>query len=1537
MHSLIERQIKKFLGAESRIPENLQAFLSAINEAYTQNDFDRAMLERSLELSSAEMRESYNKLQALHGELERRIQERTAELVDANRFLQAEIAERKQMEIMQEAVYRIAQAAEEIEALNSLYPKIHQIISDVMSVENFYIALYDRDRDELTFSYYVDEVDSAPPGKIQPGRGMSAYVLRTGKSLLCTQAVYEKLERQGEVELLGPPSPIWLGVPLIIHNNTIGVMAVQHYSNPNAYDEAEKHILEFVSSQVARAIERKRIEEELRLRETRYSALIENSVDSVSLVSADGRLIYENSTAVRPLGYPEGTHVGRNLIELVHPDDLSHAQQLLSEVLGQPDARRHWELRLRHMDGSWRWLEGTASNMLEEPSVQALVLNYRDVTERKQIRAALDRKNRILSALNDTTPILMGRLKLNEVLATIVVQAARMMDSLDGYLYLVESDESALRVEVGTGVFEQYQGYQLKRGEGLAGKVWETGQPLLVEDYQSWKGRSEHFDHLDFHQVVAVPLISASRVIGVIGVSQQNAERIINEEDVELLSRFAEYAAIALENARLHRLVQLELIARTEAEESARQFRILLDQSNDAIYVIDAETAGYVDFNTNAYESLGYTRDELRRLRVLDIATHVPDEKTWKKRVELISSKKEGLTFEAFYRRKDGTNVPVEISARMIQYGTQVYMLAVVRDMTERKQAEATLRQITDNMQDVITHIGPDGIIRYASPSHKWVLGLDAEEMIGHPILDRLHPDDMAEALAILSRAIFSREKPDLITLRYQHAEGHYLWMECVGSILLDSQGEFAGAVLSSRDVTRRKEMETALRESELRYRLLADHASDVIWVRDMTLRLTYISPAVERLRGFTVGEALSQHTSEILTPDSAIYAQQFFADSLSQASTLSGNHLKDEYRTLELEMRKKDGSTVWTETLVSFLLDDQGKPIGILGVTRDISERQKAAQQLRQLNAELEERVKERTGELVAEIAERRRIESALRESEERYTLAVQGANDGLWDWNLLTGEIYFSPRWKSMMGYPEDATECGLDHWFTRIHPDYYAHVQKAVQEHIHGDSTHFEVEYLVRLINGEERWVLCRGLAVRDGEGRAYRMAGSQTDITDRKIAEERLAHDALHDSLTGLPNRTLFSDRLQQRLEYSRRHKDSLFAVLFLDMDRFKVINDSLGHAIGDQFLITTAERLQACLRPEDTISRFGGDEFAILLSEITEVSDAIRVADRIQARMKGSTLIGPVSRSSTASIGITIFNGNYTDPQEMLRDADSAMYRAKAQGGGRYQLFDVEIYNKAMALLRLESDLKRAVENEEWLICYQPVILSSTRTVIGFEALVRWRHPERGLVLPGEFISLAEESGLIIPIGEYVLYTACRQAKDWRDNGHPELWVSVNLSARQFQDQYLVQKVLQILHDTGLPGGGLRLEVTETVAMKDFEHSVKVLQELNDLGIHLSLDDFGNGYSSLGYLKGFPIRSLKIDRSFIRDIDLNRNSEAITSAIISLGHNLNLDVVAEGVETDRQLDFLVAQSCDEIQGFLFGRPLPASEACQILAH
>jgi diguanylate cyclase (GGDEF)-like protein/PAS domain S-box-containing protein len=484
------------------------------------------------------------------------------------------------------------------------------------------------------------------------------------------------------------------------------------------------------------------------------------------------------------------------------------------------------------------------------------------------------------------------------------------------------------------------------------------------------------------------------------------------------------------------------------------------------------------------------------------------------------------------------------------------------------------------------------------------------------------------------------------------------------------------------------------------------------------------------------------------------------------------------------------------------------------------------------------------------------------LRESEERYALAVRAANDGIWDWNLKKNELYYSIRWKEMLGYKEHEIGTDPEEWFKRIHPDDQTQVQASLVSHLKRTTPHFECEYRVQHSNGTYLWALSRGLAVWDQNGIAYRMAGSQSDITARKLAEQRLAHDAVHDALTELPNRVLFMDRLENRLERTKRKPDDLFAIMFIDLDRFKVVNDSLGHAAGDQLLVTAARRLKQCLRPQDTLSRLGGDEFAILLDQINEVGGAQQVADRIRGQLVTTTVLGAVERSPTASIGIVMYSPGYQTAEELLRDADSAMYHAKSLGGNQHQLFDGSMHVSAVELIQLEGELKRAVEHKEWLVHYQPIISLADGIPVGAEALVRWLHPQRGILPPKDFIDVAEETGLILPIGEHVMRTACLQAKAWRESGRSNFWVSVNVSGRQFRDKNLAEMVAEILLETGLPGDGLQLEITESVAIRDMEYTATLMDRFNALGVHISLDDFGTGYSSLSYLKKFPLNVLK---------------------------------------------------------------------------
>ncbi|MFL5456479.1 MAG: EAL domain-containing protein [Myxococcales bacterium] len=572
-------------------------------------------------------------------------------------------------------------------------------------------------------------------------------------------------------------------------------------------------------------------------------------------------------------------------------------------------------------------------------------------------------------------------------------------------------------------------------------------------------------------------------------------------------------------------------------------------------------------------------------------------------------------------------------------------------------------------------------------------------------------------------------------------------------------------------------------------------------------------------------------------------------------------------------------------------------------------------------------------------DVTERRRTERALRDSEERYALAARGANDGLWDWDLVANRVYLSPRWKAMLGLGEGDIGGNPDGWLGRVHPDDHARLTADIAAHVEGRSAHLESEIRIRHADGTWRTMLVRGAAVRDGSGKATRMAGSQTDITDRKRAEEKLLHDALHDGLTGLPNRALFMDRVGQAMAFQARRSDYRFAVLMLDVDRFKTVNESLGHAMGDRLLASVAKRVWRCVRPGDTVARLSGDEFAVLLEDYAVAEEPRRVADRIIAEMAAPHDLGGTEVFTSASVGVAVGRPELGKPEDLLRDADVALYRAKDLGRSRYVVYHPSMRTRAREQLQFETDLRRALGRNELRVVFQPIVSLTTGLPTGCEALVEWQHPGRGRIPPSDFIPMAEETGLILPIGNWVLRESCKQVKAWagRCEAGPTPTVSVNLSARQLLHAELVDQVRAAISDAGIVPGQLRLEVTESVIMENAGPASLLLTQLKALGVHLLIDDFGTGYSSLSYLHNFRFDTLKIDRSFVSRIDTAQKNVEIVRTILSLSRALGMTAVAEGVETEGQVAQLQMLKCDSAQGFYFSRGLEGQAFAAMLSE
>lgn len=555
------------------------------------------------------------------------------------------------------------------------------------------------------------------------------------------------------------------------------------------------------------------------------------------------------------------------------------------------------------------------------------------------------------------------------------------------------------------------------------------------------------------------------------------------------------------------------------------------------------------------------------------------------------------------------------------------------------------------------------------------------------------------------------------------------------------------------------------------------------------------------------------------------------------------------------------------------------------------------------------------------------------LRTAKEQYELAIRGANDGLWDWDLKEKKVFYSPRWKEMLGYGEDEVFDSPDDWMDKIHPNYRRQVRAELDAHLAGHTPRFESEYQMIHVNGEYLWMLARGIALRDDQGQAIRISGSQTDITLRKQNEHKLEHAAFHDSLTGLPNRLLFLNRLEHLIAKVGRTGSLAGAVLFLDLDRFKIINDSLGHMMGDSILIGVAQRLKSILRPGDTLARLSGDEFVFLLEDIHTIEEAEKIADRIAKKLALPFVFEEESILVSASIGIVGISDRTLTGDLIMRNADLAMYEAKSLGRRRYSIFNQETQFYKVNQLQMEKDLHSALEKKELFLVYQPIINISNDTIAGFEALIRWQHPTLGTVPPSRFISLAEESGLILPIGEYILETACEQLSKWRSEikKAKDIEISVNLSINQLSDLINIERLLKIIARYKFPPHSLKIELTESVLAQNIDLCSQNLEKFKSHNIELCIDDFGTGFSSLSQLNAFPFDIVKIDRCFVSRMGSDDKTYRMVAGIINLSHDLTYKVVAEGVETIIELDLLRQLNCDYVQGYYFSMPVSAQEA------
>ena len=807
----------------------------------------------------------------------------------------------------------------------------------------------------------------------------------------------------------------------------------------------------------------------------------------------------------------------------------------------------------------------------------------------------------------------------------------------------------------------------------------------------------------------------------------------------------------------------------------------------------------------------------------------------------------------------------------------------------EQRRSEEWLRSLVQNASDIITVVDADGTIKYGSPSIERVLGYSPQNLVGNNTFDYVHPDDLERTRYSFVRSLSATGMfSNKLEFRIRQADGSWRHVETAVTNLIDDP-RVRGVVLNSRDVTERKEAEAKLRKAEARYRSLVESVPTVVYIdaSDEVSSAIYMSPQVERMLGFSPQEWLDDPELwvKLLHPEDR---QRVLAE--DERTNQTGEPFKVEYRQFA-----KDGRVVWIHDEAALVRDEEGTPSYWLGVQYDITERKQA--------------------------------EGALKESELRLRSVITNVPVVLFALDH-TGTFTLSEgKGLDILGLEAGEVVGRSVSELYGERPEILEDVDRALA----GEEFSAEREVGTRTF---ETWYS----PLRASTGEISGAIGVLADITQRKAFEAHLEFQAFHDPLTHLANRTSLTDRLKQALA-RLDHRRGYVAVITLDLDNFRLVNDSLGHEAGDMLLVTVAERLQrCCVRTGDTVARLGGDEFAVLLENIRGSREAVRVAERIEESLQTPISLREQEVSVTASIGIALGATNRDRPKDLLRAADTAMYWAKDRGKAQHEVFDPSMDTRASERLALEKDLRLAVDRNEFSLRYQPKILLDTGGVVGMTASVYWEHPQRGLMSPSEFIPVAEESRLILPIERWALREACQQAVEWQELHRRDLpmMLCADISARLFRDKDLTGDVARLLRETGLEPRSLNLRVSESAAMKDAQYAISTLEKLKSLGVQLSISSFGTGYSSLRYLNRLPVDFLVVDSSFVGNLWEGSADATVVSGMISLAHALGLTVVAEGVETPKQVAQLRRMGCNLVQGTYFSQPLTSEAASEFLA-
>jgi diguanylate cyclase (GGDEF)-like protein/PAS domain S-box-containing protein len=1328
--------------------------------------------------------------------------------------------------------------------------------------------------------------------------------------------------------------------------------------------------------------ERRRAEEALRESESRYRTMFDGVGVGITLMTPDGRRIEANRTLAAMLGYTSEELLALSAWDLTHPDERAEFAEWRRQLIAGEISSLSIERRYLRRDGSWMWGGLTVTVVRgADGAPQYTLAAVRDISDRRaaqhQLEASEERFRKLLELSSDWYWEQDEQLRYTRFEGNRRSQDTLLFADCIGrtqwQLPWLDVDESTwIEHRRALEAREPFRNLVLRRLGSDATVHWISisGEPVYAPDggFLGYRGVSS--DVSADHAAAAALRASEARARELADIVDQSREAIVTTDldnlvrtwnrGAERLYGHAAGAALgrdadellgsepgahdlrqgieavrggqsevrhARHRTRDGRVLEVEighspltdaegrligriavsrdLSERIEFERALREselrnrlLALVFDQTSDAIAITDLDNlvvawnpAAEALYGHSAAEALG--RDLTRLTR--------PDasgEEVGQRIAEIRAQRTQVRC--ATERTRDGAQIVVEatLSPLYDERGRHIGEIGIARNMTEQVRAERQLREsearnrllaaTVEQSSDAIVTKDLDNTVLTWNRGAEAIFGYRAQEAVGRnfTMLTNPRPDRerIAEGVARVRRG-----EPGTWRGQRRRKDGALITVDVSVTPLHDEHGRHIGEIGTVRDVSARVLAEEALRDSERRNRelaLIVDQSRDAILTKDLDNRVTTWNRGASALLGHPPTEAIGRLYPDLVSPQ---------ASDDERAADLARLR-RAEAAIWETERRGPDGTTLHIEVSVAPLYDAGGRHIGEVAVLRDISARKHA--------------------------------ERALREQQ---LLLEQAQSIGqIGSWSLtLSGErrLAWSREMFRIFGIAERQFDGTSADFLARVHPEDRARVEAAVDSAI-ATGGGYSIELRILRADGELRWVNERATVERDAAGTALRLIGVSQDITERKLAEQRIEFLATRDPLTELPNRLLLNERITQGMASAERNGTQL-ALLFIDLDRFKTINDSLGHRIGDLMLQHVAARLRRCVRKEDTLARLGGDEFMVILDGLRDAAAAAQVARKILRLLSRPYLIDGHQLNTSCSVGISLYPADGQDVQTLMKNADTAMYHAKERGRNNYQYFSAELNARVVERLSIENALRRAVERGEFSIVYQPQVRLASSLVVGVEALLRWRSPDRGMQGPGRFIAVAEESGLIEPIGEWVLHHACEQGARWTRAGHDGLRLAVNVSVRQLTRGF-ARTVARVLAATGFDPRRLELEVTESVLMQHADESIAILKRIRELGVQFAIDDFGIGYSSLSYLKRFPIDALKIDRTFIRDIATDPDDAAITSAVTAIGHSMGLRVCAEGVETKDQLRMLRVMNCDEYQGHLYSRAVAPEE-------